>query len=393
MARNASCHRLALFAALSAAVAVTPPAFGISIRDDRTFADYEALINTAPYAATGQFSNPHSGTLIDPYWVLGAAHIAGTPANFTASDGTVVSVAARVVFPDDLSPPDAIDGNDFALFRLDTPITSVAPATLHDPIASGVSYTALLGQISGLTAMYTGGGETGTGDVGAAASGSRDLLAGTNIIDSTGFNSEENGTIANIAVSDFDDPDTFGPFDNDPGTNLEMGLADKDSGGGLWVDLGNGAGAVLIGVHSGVQGDGGEIIGEYDQDNLSTILTPDAFEWVLETIAPVLGDMDGDGAFNNGDISAFVLALTDLAAYQAAFPAIDPNSVGDFDGNDALTNGDIAGFVAALTQDNSLTAQQVAVFERAGVSVPEPRSLILLALGGLACVRRRRSIG
>lgn len=266
----------------SFALSASYAAYGITIRDDLTFADYEAQVNTAPYDATGQFSNNQSGSLIAPNWVLGAAHIAA-PATFTASDGTIVNVLQRIVFPGDASSSNAIDGNDFALFRLSTPINSVSIAPLHDPVGSGVSYSDLLNQLSGLAAVYTGSGETGNGITGAATSGSRDILAGTNIIDDVGLDfSNGAGVIENMIASDFDDPDTTGP-DNDPGTALEVGIADKDSGGGVWVNIGNGP--VLIAVHSTIsQGPNSNVGGEYGQLNISTVLTDEAYNWVQATI-------------------------------------------------------------------------------------------------------------
>ena len=260
---------------------VSVPAMGLSIRDDRTFAQYQAQVNTAPYDAAGRFNNSQSGTLIAPNWVLGAAHIGGTLSTFTASDGTTVAVTQRIIFPGDADAGDAVDGNDFALFELAAPINSVSIAQLHDPTATGVSYTALLTQIVGESAVYSTGGETGTGDVGVpiAQTGTRMVLAGTNVIDSTGVDFG-NGVIDNIAVSDFDDPTSA-----DPITNLEMGIVRKDSGGGLWVDLGNGQGPVLIGVHSSVTDpDQDNILGEYDQLNFSTVLTTDAYNWINTTI-------------------------------------------------------------------------------------------------------------
>ena len=53
--------------------------------------------------------------------------------------------------------------------------------------------------------------------------------------------------------------------------------------------------------------------------------------------------------FNNFDIAAFVLALTNLPAYQVMFPDVDPNIVLDMNGDGVFDNLDIADFVEALT--------------------------------------------
>ena len=90
----------------------------------------------------------------------------------------------------------------------------------------------------------------------------------------------------------------------------------------------------------------------------------------------VLGDLNGDGALTNDDISLFVQALTDAPGYAAAFPGLDPNELGDFTGDGILNNADIQGFVDAL--------------DPFGGVVPEPTSLALLGLGGLLATRRRR---
>jgi hypothetical protein len=63
------------------------------------------------------------------------------------------------------------------------------------------------------------------------------------------------------------------------------------------------------------------------------------------------GDMDGNGTINNDDIAPFVLALTNTAAYAAAYPGIPigPFGAGDINDNGAFNNDDIAPFVALLT--------------------------------------------
>jgi serine protease AprX len=60
-----------------------------------------------------------------------------------------------------------------------------------------------------------------------------------------------------------------------------------------------------------------------------------------------LGDLNCDGVVSVGDIGAFVLALTDPAAYAAGFPACDI-TLADFNGDGVISVGDIGGFVAVI---------------------------------------------
>ncbi|QOJ15650.1 MAG: hypothetical protein HRU75_13810 [Planctomycetia bacterium] len=62
----------------------------------------------------------------------------------------------------------------------------------------------------------------------------------------------------------------------------------------------------------------------------------------------VLGDMNGDGAFNNFDIDPFVLALVNRPVYESWFPGVNADIVGDYDASGSLTNFDIADFIDAL---------------------------------------------
>ncbi|MGE0481326.1 MAG: kelch repeat-containing protein [Phycisphaerae bacterium] len=61
-----------------------------------------------------------------------------------------------------------------------------------------------------------------------------------------------------------------------------------------------------------------------------------------------VGDLNCDGIVNNFDIDPFVLALTDPAAYAAAYPGCDSLS-GDVNGDGVLNNFDIDPFVQCLT--------------------------------------------
>lgn len=60
------------------------------------------------------------------------------------------------------------------------------------------------------------------------------------------------------------------------------------------------------------------------------------------------GDMNCDGEVNNFDIDAFVLGLTDPAAYATAYPDCDI-AAGDINGDGVMNNFDIDPFVALLT--------------------------------------------
>jgi hypothetical protein len=60
------------------------------------------------------------------------------------------------------------------------------------------------------------------------------------------------------------------------------------------------------------------------------------------------GDMNCDGLVNNGDIDAFVLALTNSAAYTLQYPGCNIMNA-DINGDGLVNNGDIDAFVALLT--------------------------------------------
>jgi hypothetical protein len=67
-----------------------------------------------------------------------------------------------------------------------------------------------------------------------------------------------------------------------------------------------------------------------------------------QPFVPARGDLNCDGLVNNGDIDAFILALTDPAAFAAAYPGCDTNPA-DPNGDGVINNADVDTFVALLT--------------------------------------------
>lgn len=65
-------------------------------------------------------------------------------------------------------------------------------------------------------------------------------------------------------------------------------------------------------------------------------------------VSYVVGDMNCDGLLNNGDISAFVLALSDPATYATTYPDCDVLN-GDVTGDGTLNNDDIQPFLALIS--------------------------------------------
>jgi hypothetical protein len=78
-----------------------------------------------------------------------------------------------------------------------------------------------------------------------------------------------------------------------------------------------------------------------DDPNAAVAVQPSA-------CASLVGDVNCDGLVNNGDIDAFVLALTNATAYAALYPGCNIMNA-DINGDGLVNNGDIDAFVALLT--------------------------------------------
>ena len=198
-----------------------------TIRDDVPDSSYTDLAASPDYAAVGTFVGglyTGCGVLIAPDWVLTAAHLliltSSSSGTFTIGGTAYTSDA---VFKDPAWDNNALDGNDFGLVHLSTPVTSVTPVTLF-------TGTAPLGQ----TGTWVGYGFTGTGLTGYQTSLGIQKRAFQNVLDGTFQNSL-------LLGSDFDSPETsaYNLWGDATPLPLEGCVAPGDSGGGVFLTIGS----------------------------------------------------------------------------------------------------------------------------------------------------------
>jgi hypothetical protein len=162
-------------------------------------------------------------------------------------------------------------------------------------------------------------------------------------------------------------PYAYEVFGNDGSTSLN-GLT-NGSGNTSLSDLGN-ANTVLNDLMEPYSGNSNQFVGS------------DHLPLVADYMLVFPGDFNRDGHVNSADIIAMQQALPDLRGYETAKKLTDAqlSLIGDLNGDGIINNADLQSLLDLLKSGDG-----------SADSVPEPASIALLGLGGLAIVFHRRS--
>jgi len=322
---------------LVAAIVLAPQSWAGVRRHDVLDSVHTSLADSAAYESVGQFHTVTpgtnylaSGTVIAPDWVLTAGHVVDDVISMEFTVGGT-AYAAKQWVPHPKWNGNLSGGYDVALVQLETSVPeALTPATLY----TGKNEL-------GATGTSVGFGVTGTGLTGAITSDDENR-AGLNVIDSFYGGPAKK---ARMFLSDFDNP--LAPQDSSYGSSTPLDweylIAPGDSGGGLFIDLGDGP--MLAGVHSF----GASFDGLTDSD---------------------YGDISG-----HTRVSKFTGWIEDVTSGGGG----KPGKGGGKPDNPGKGNG-------------KPTIALLPTTEIAQPAIPEPGPLALLLMGGAGLFRRRRSV-
>ncbi len=225
------------FAALGGATASA-----IVIPDSGNDAAY--LSNAANFPAAGTFFTSSTGfgggVLIAPQYIITAAHkiTAGDTYSFTVG-GASYTVDKAVADPQ-FNASNLDGGHDLAVCHLASPVVGVTPSPLYTTTDE-----------KGKTIAVVGPGAFGRGSTGWSDSGYA-MRAGTNVVDLFGGDPQISTASSILMAYDFDDPANASKSvtGSSTATSLECMIANADSGGGSFINIGGVN--YVAGIHSGV---------------------------------------------------------------------------------------------------------------------------------------------
>jgi hypothetical protein len=291
-----------------------------------------------------------SAVAISDHWLLTVRHY--SPADSVLLDGSYYDVTETLTAP---TPPGQTLPPDLRLVHVEQTLPgwydlcsdSVSSLVGEDVILVGTGHTG-----TSLDSYYQWDNTT-----------PRMVRWGTNRIERTDFMSVSGKYASHVVEIEFREGDT----------EFEAGLADHDSGAGLFVQRTDNHGRVrweLAALGAYVDGT------VYTDNNWAVAVAP-YIDWIRDQspLPPLLGDADLDGDVDSADLSAIA---------QNWSPSSEDKTwaEGDFDGDGDVDSADLASLGMHWSPGGwHLPTQTV---------VPEPTSLGLFGLLGVAMLRRRK---
>ena len=396
--------------------------FASTIRDDKTWSDYESL--AADYSSTVGLIYEYteegaaigSGTVISSTnagtWIITAAHVVqdATSITFTLNDTTYTadSWQFHTYITDDILA--YTDTADLGLIYISDYIEDAVSASL---------YTGTTDDLLGSTANYAGYGCTGTGLTGYSSTSYGSLHAVQNTLDTTPADQWGSLYSESVLLCDFDEPSStttttasaslvdfsipsieiddalittndftatndtvasswplpppppqpssyeFG--DSEP-LELEGLIAPGDSGGGVFAVVDETT--YLVGVNSFISSADDSVNADYG-DAAGCVSVCDYLDWILETtglsLTSIPGDANGDGIVDGSDVN--ILASN----WQYGVDMENPDAtwdMGDFNGDGIVDASDVTILAGNWQYDVADSASATAV--------PEPGTWAIL---------------